>query len=328
MKRVNVTIIASGKVLSAYKKDSEYQSWIDECVAYGVWGQVGEYTVEVLDATTELEQKRQEKESASKIFVETHVNNKSNPHEVSKDQIGLSSVDNVSAADLRNRATHTGTQLSSTISDFNEAAQDAVGNSLLDSVDINFSYPDIDNQITAVLTDTGVVAGTYSVVAVDSKGRVTAGSSPNTVERYIYNTTGTTSNSNNTYSTVGQLTTDSLLPGFYRFKFIGVMQSGSTASGVGVRISNGTATLTTCIGKWFITQGANGLSQNYQYDQLNTATNVVSASSAAANTSFLVQGEGVFRITSTGTVVIQIRPEVNGTAASLLAESSLVVEFV
>lgn len=42
---------------------------------------------------------------------------------LTKDDVGLSSVDNVSAASLRDRSTHTGTQLASTISDFTTAVQ-------------------------------------------------------------------------------------------------------------------------------------------------------------------------------------------------------------
>lgn len=79
----------------------------------------------------------------------------------------------------RNRSNHTGTQLSSTISDFNEAAQDAVGNILTNSADINFNYNDAGNSISSLLTTTGVSAGTYGtpstfpIVTVDNKGRIT-----------------------------------------------------------------------------------------------------------------------------------------------------------
>lgn len=55
--------------------------------------------------------------------IQSHISDLSNPHSVTKAQIGLDSVDNVSAANLRNRATHTGTQTASTISDFTSAVQ-------------------------------------------------------------------------------------------------------------------------------------------------------------------------------------------------------------
>lgn len=60
--------------------------------------------------------------------------------------VGLGNVPNV---DATNRANHTGSQLASTISDFNEAAQDAVGGVLADSSTIDFTYNDGSNQITA-----------------------------------------------------------------------------------------------------------------------------------------------------------------------------------
>lgn len=64
------------------------------------------------------------------------------------------------------------------VSDFTEAVQDVVGNTLADSIDIDFIYNDITNTLEAFLTTTGVVAGSYGtsnkvpVISVDNKGRV------------------------------------------------------------------------------------------------------------------------------------------------------------
>jgi hypothetical protein len=98
MKRINVTLISPSKVLSAYKNNSEYQTWIDTCIAQGVWGASGNYSIEVLDATAELEAKRQAAEVTPKSVFDSHFNNTSNPHSVTKAQIGLSNVDNTSDA--------------------------------------------------------------------------------------------------------------------------------------------------------------------------------------------------------------------------------------
>jgi hypothetical protein len=63
----------------------------------------------------------------------------------------------------------------SQVTNFTEAAQDAVGNALIDSSEIDFRYNDTLNQIDAVLQPTGVTAGTYTKVSVDSKGRIVTG---------------------------------------------------------------------------------------------------------------------------------------------------------
>ena len=53
----------------------------------------------------------------------------------------------------RNRANHTGIQLASTISDFTESAQDAIGGALLDTATIDLTYDDATNKISADVKD-------------------------------------------------------------------------------------------------------------------------------------------------------------------------------
>lgn len=272
MKKVNVYVNSAIR-WAAYKKDDEYQAWIDYAVANNLWGQPGSYTIEVVDAAAELEQKRLQNEAAKKQDFDAHANSTENPHAVTKLQIGLGNVDDIPAADLRDRSTHTGTQTASTISDFTQQAQ---------------------------LVVNGIV--------------------------YKNNTTVT--NSTNVYSDVSSLESGILQPGLYSFRFFGIMQSGSTASGVGIRIVNRTSTINTIAGKWLIDQGSNGTAQAYQYNQNSLNTNITSASSPAANTNFNVIGQGMFNITSEGTVVIQTRAEVNGTASSILANSHLEVKLI
>jgi len=328
MKRINITLISPSKVLSAYKSNSEYQAWIDACITSEVWGAEGNYTIEVLDATAELENKRNALQAATKVEFDFHVNSVNNPHSVTKAQVGLESVDNISASDLRNRSTHTGTQSASTINDFNEAAQDAVGNALIDSADIDFNYPDVDNQISADLTPTGVVAGTYSLVTVDNKGRVTVGSNTGSITRYSYVTTTTTSRNGTTFVDVSGLTSASLPVGLYAFKFFGRLQSGSTTNGTGLRINVGTASVSTCNINWFIDQGSSGTQQSFQYSQTTLETNITSASPPAANSTHNAQGNGVIRVTSAGTLKIEIRSELANTASSILEDSFMVLELI
>lgn len=227
----------------------------------------------------------------------------------------------------KDRANHTGTQLAATISDFTEAAQDAVGNALLDSANIDFVYPDVSNQITADLTDTGVVAGTYSSVTVDAKGRVTEGSNTGTVVKYSYFTNAVNSSTSTTYATIAQLTSESIPIGLYKITFLGKVRTAATNSGLGLRLAQGTATISDIAIKWRIPQGANGTAQSFIYDQTATTNNITSASIATSNTDYVAIGEGYIRITTEGTVAVQFRSETT-TAATLQANAALILELV
>lgn len=349
MKKVNVYI---GETVrwAAFKKDDEYQAWIDYAVANNLWGQSETYTVEVVDATVELEQIRASKEGVKKQDLDLHTTDLNNPHQVTKDQVGLSDVDNVSASSLRDRSTHTGTQLASTISDLSAStvSNTPSGNIIATTVQDAINELDVEKQpagdyivsltgdvaasgpgsAVATLSNTGVVAGTYSLVTVDSKGRVTEGSNTGSITRYSYFTNAITTNSTTTYTSVGTLTTASLPVGLYYFRFAGNMQSAATANGVGVRVAPVTATMTTVSAKWNLSQGANGVSHDFEYDQIANNTNLTSASAQAANTNFSVNGFGVFRLTVAGTVAIQIRSEGNGTAITLQPDSVFILELV
>ncbi len=71
-------------------------------------------------------------------------------------------VGGATSAQLRDRATHTGTQLSTTISDFVEAAQDAVGGALTDSSTVDFTYTDGGNTISAAVLNSPLLGGQSS----------------------------------------------------------------------------------------------------------------------------------------------------------------------
>lgn len=62
--------------------------------------------------------------------------------------ISTTATANASDAALRDRATHTGTQSSTTISDFTEAAQDAVAAMLTSGANVTLTYNDAGNQLT------------------------------------------------------------------------------------------------------------------------------------------------------------------------------------
>lgn len=182
-------------------------------------------------------------------------------------------------------------------------------------------------SVAATLSNTGVSAGTYNLVTVDTKGRVTAGTSGST-SRYTYFNTSSVSTTSNAYAAATGLISTTLQPGFYYFRMSGLMQSAAANTGIGVRIGAGTATLTTAYAKWSIAQAAAGTAQAFVYDQTTATTNVTSASVPVANSNIVVNGEGVFRVFVAGTVQIEIRSETNGTAVTLQPDAAFVIEIM
>jgi len=88
----------------------------------------------------------------------THIADDTNPHDVTKAQVGLGDVDNVSAADLRDRSTHTGTQTLATISDAGTiASQDADNVSITGgSIDASIDYDNSNSDLTSTLVQTAI----------------------------------------------------------------------------------------------------------------------------------------------------------------------------
>jgi len=86
-----------------------------------------------------------------------HLADTSNPHGVTKSQVGLGNVDNVSAADLRDRSTHTGTQAASTITG-------------LAAVATSGSYNDLDDTPTVQSSPTDTTAGALMTVGAFGLG--------------------------------------------------------------------------------------------------------------------------------------------------------------
>lgn len=267
-----IEVIKNSIVISAcYKKVEETASWIAQCESELLWGAIGTYTIQITDATVELENIRAQKELVSKNTLKNCFQNNS---------------------------------------------------------EIQFSFAEPQNTVTASLTSSGASAGTYNNVTIDSKGRVTSGFNSDVINRFSYVTTINQVNSAATYANVSQLVTANLPAGLYRMVFFALMQTGSTTSGTGVRVAPSTASITTIGIKWFISQAVNTTSANFQYEQKATADNLTSASAAAANTNFTVSGEGVFRISVAGSVAIQIRPENAGTACTIRPDAIFLLEKI
>lgn len=186
------------------------------------------------------------------------------------------------------------------------------------------AYEKIDNtdQVTSVAGKTGAVT-LVSADVTDFTSAVEA-----IRPRYTRSTTIANTNTNGTYTTVSELTTGTLPVGMYKFFFAGLMQSTQIAFGVGVRIQPVSATVTTVSAKFNIAQGLDGVSHDFEYDQTAAATNVTSSQVSSANANFSVNGVGIFRVSSAGSVGIQICTETNGQTATLQPDAVLIVEPV
>ncbi|HLD91718.1 MAG TPA: hypothetical protein VI911_12025 [Patescibacteria group bacterium] len=115
-----------------------------------------------------------------------------------------------------------------------------------------------------------------------------------------------------TYESIVQLTTPSLAIGTYTFKAIVIAQSVATQTGSGFRLGVGTASIGSVGAKWHLPQSGNGTDQAYVYDQTSPTDDVSSTTFPAANTNQIVIGDGVFTISSPGTIAIQFRSETGG----------------
>lgn len=232
------------------------------------------------------------------------------------------------ANEAKDRSFHTGVQLSNTISDFVESVHSSVTSLFGDSDDIQFIYPDENGKTQASLKTTGVQPGVYNTLTVDSKGRIIAAS--NSESGNVAQITCVSENINTTTLTsfidIVGLTTPNLLPGIYKFTFMGLANSTSTTTGIGVKLVSKTASISTIYAKYAITQSVPGTTQSYEYDQISQNTNVTSTSASSTAFGFVLKGEGIVRVLSNGTLAMQFRSEVADSAVSLNQDSVLILE--
>lgn len=85
---------------------------------------------------------------------------------LTKDDVGLSNVPNI---DATNRANHTGTQLSTTISDLQETIEDTIGTKVKAGTNVSVSYNDTTGETTISSIDTGE-ANTASNIGTSGVG--------------------------------------------------------------------------------------------------------------------------------------------------------------
>lgn len=118
--------------------------------------------------------------------------------------------------------------------------------------------------------------------------------------KQILTLTSNIGTSNNQFISINELTSDILTQGLYKFEFNGKLSCAYGVDDIRTKISPVTATLST--------KYANG-----SMIDLN-------------GTDFNVSSFGVFRVTSPGTVAIQIKSETNSHLVTLNADSTLVLQ--
>jgi hypothetical protein len=145
---------------------------------------------------------------------------------------------------------------------------------------------------------------------------------------YRINTTAIQTSTSTTYANITEFTTVSVDAGLYVLELKGIMQSTATGTGVGLRLVNSTATISTIVLNWSFSQAGAGTDKNFEYTQLTVADNVTSASVQTANANFPVFGNGVFRVTAAGTMSVQIRTEIAASAVSIRPDSTLMIKKI
>jgi hypothetical protein len=303
------------------------------------------------------------------VQIDSHIASTSNPHGVTKSQVGLGNVDNTSDANKaisnatqlalnnkyetsnpngyetpsqlntrdtnnRNRSNHTGTQIASTISDFTEAAQDAVGAALTNSTSVAFSYPDVSNQITANVIEGGINhnnllnagSSTAHAVATTSVAGFMSAADKTKLdglqnEVVLKNTATLTNTSNATGVNVTQLGIPVTNGVSYYFKALILFQSAATTTGIGLTMSAVTATGSiTASAEMPISNntGTDAYSKG-RIPSLNTYVTSTAVGATAETYGAVI--EGVFNCTTTGTLLPQFRSEVNGSQITIQSNS-------
>lgn len=141
-------------------------------------------------------------------------------------------------------------------------------------------------------------------------------------------TTAIQSSTSTTYANITELLSQVLDVGLYALEVKGIFQSTLTTNGIGIRLVQGTSTISNIALNWRFTQGGTGTDKNLEYSQTALSDNLVSGSVPTANANLPFSCEGVFRVSAQGTIRFQIRSENGGTGVSIRPDSVFKIKKV
>jgi trimeric autotransporter adhesin len=254
---------------------------------------------------------------------------------------------------------------SAAVSDFTEAAQDAIAASFINSPDIVYAYTDASNQMNVDLTTTGLTAGTYGgvnaipVITADNKGRTSAITTVNTTSALLTglslasdadivatdtilaalgklqamsnrwtelrNTTVLTNNSNVTLTNVTNLGFQATAGLFYRIECHIRFQSAATGTGIALTFGTSNGATGTIAGSVDIPIAADGTGAIYSGAITSLGDLVIGTAVTTANTDYLTVVVASFTCTGSGIIVPQFRSEVNGSTVTVGVGSTILV---
>jgi hypothetical protein len=142
---------------------------------------------------------------------------------------------------------------------------------------------------------------------------------------YIYRMTNVQTTSSTTLSSIAELTSLPLPTWPYQFELIGKFQSSNLSNGIGITLSNISASSTD-----FIASVSTQLTDStvFQSSFFTPWTAIVSTDVPAVNTDYAVLMKGTFNVTTAGTVAIQYRSELGGNSVSLRPGTMLLIKSI
>ena len=251
--------------------------------------------------------------------------------------LGFETPTQLTARDVtnRNRANHTGTQLASTISDFAASVRGVILSEILVTTNEIISATDtilsalgkLQGQITNHI---GSIGGSHGIATQSVNGFMSSSDKVKIDSMNFYKVlqTSTYTTNSTTPSIVTDMTTVSLPVGDYYFKILGKYRTAATGTGIGFRLVNNSSTMSSIAAIWKVQQGGNGTNAFFEYTQ--TATNITTNSTGVptANADFSFKGEGVFTLSASGSVSLNVKSEITNSTVTVQPGTVILIEKI